>query len=230
MGEKPVEYFYRLIGTRHTDPEDGLQYKVTEIKVNKKKEIAACRKRIYKGQYEENVDKHYHVADIYSYTKINLNDFMELTDDTQEKQPIKSTSEKRVRSETLAGDAERWSSGPQRSDGQPTRPSSKHTSPNSVSVNTGLRRQSSRVSKRLELPEPPSMKACHISAMLTAMTASVAARVSFSLLATTELKRGSLVPTKVHLNDEDYEPSHRKYMLLCKNKVKWKAGEREELN
>jgi hypothetical protein len=44
------------------------------------------------------------------------------------------------------------------------------------------------------------------------------------------LKRGSLVLTKVHLNSEDYEPSHRKYMFLCKNKVKWKTGEREELN
>jgi metal-dependent hydrolase (beta-lactamase superfamily II) len=87
MGEKPVEYFYLLIGTRHTDHEDGLQYKVTEIKVNKKKEIVAYRQRIYEGQCEENVDKHYHVADIYSYTKINLDDFMELTDDTQEKQP-----------------------------------------------------------------------------------------------------------------------------------------------
>ena len=62
------------------------------------------------------------------------------------------------------------------------------------------------------------------------MAASVAAGDSFSLLATTELKKESLVPTKVHLNCEDYEPSHRKYMLLCKDKVKWETGEREELN
>jgi hypothetical protein len=41
---------------------------------------------------------------------------------------------------------------------------------------------------------------------------------------------GSLVPTKEHLNSEDYEPSHRKYMLLCKDKVKWKTSEHEELN
>ena len=62
------------------------------------------------------------------------------------------------------------------------------------------------------------------------MAVSVAAGVYFSLLATTELKKGSLVPTKVHLNCEDYEPSHRKYMLLCKDKVKWETGKREELN
>ena len=32
---------------RHTDPEDGLQYEVTEVKVNKKQEIVAYRQRIY---------------------------------------------------------------------------------------------------------------------------------------------------------------------------------------
>ena len=37
MGEKPVEYFYPLVGTRHTDPEDGLQYEVMEIKVIRRK-------------------------------------------------------------------------------------------------------------------------------------------------------------------------------------------------
>ena len=199
-----------------------------KIKVYKKKEIVAYQQRIYKGQYNGNVDGPYHVADIYSYTKINLDELMELTDDTQEKQPMESTSEKRVRSETLAGDTERGRS--QSSDGQPTRPSSKRAPPNTVSADTGPRRQSSRVSKRPELYEPPSKKACHVNAMLTAMAASVAAGDSFSLLATTELKRGSLVPTKVHLNCEDYEPSHWKYMLLCKDKVKWKTGEREELN
>ena len=78
-----------------------------EIKVNKKQEIVAYRQRIYKGQYEGHVDGPYHVADIYSYTKINLDELMELTDDTQEKQLMESTSEKRVRSKTLAGDAER---------------------------------------------------------------------------------------------------------------------------
>ena len=49
MGEKPVEYFYPLVGTRHIDPEDGLQYEVTEVKVNKKQEIVAYRQRYYKG-------------------------------------------------------------------------------------------------------------------------------------------------------------------------------------
>ena len=55
MGEKPVEYFFPLVGTRHTDPEDGSQYEVMEIKINKMKEVVAYRQRIYKGQYKVNV-------------------------------------------------------------------------------------------------------------------------------------------------------------------------------
>ena len=37
MGEKPVEYFYPLVGTCHTDPVDGSQYEVMEIKVIRRK-------------------------------------------------------------------------------------------------------------------------------------------------------------------------------------------------
>ena len=54
-----------------------------EIKVKKKKEIVAYRQRIYKGQHERYVDGSYHVADIYSSTKIKLDELMEHTDDTQ---------------------------------------------------------------------------------------------------------------------------------------------------
>jgi len=64
-----------------------------------------------------------------------------------------------------------------------------------------------------------------VNTMLTAM----AAGDSFSLLATTELKKESLVPTPAHLDNDDYEPSHRKYMQKCKSKLKWEIGEREEL-
>ena len=42
-------------------------------------------------------------------------------------------------------------------------------------------------------------------------------------------KRQSLVPTPEHLAQADYEPSHRKYMLMCAKHESWKQGEREEL-
>ena len=65
--------------------------------------------------------------------------------------------------------------------------------------------------------------------MLTAMAASVAAGDSFPILATTELKRESLVPTPELLAKDDYEPSHRKYMQQCARKQEWEVGEKEEL-
>jgi hypothetical protein len=94
MGEKPVEYFYHLVGTCHIDHEDGLQYEVMEVKVNKKQEIVAYRQRFYKGQYEGNVDRPHHVADIYSYTKINLDLLFEMTIDNKDKSPMESNSAK----------------------------------------------------------------------------------------------------------------------------------------
>ena len=107
MGEKPVEYFYSLVGTRHTDPVDGLQYEVTEIKVIKKQEIVAYRQRIYKGQYEGNVDGPYHLAYIYSYTKINLVALMDYTVENQGVSFMARNAEKYSRRENLAGDTVR---------------------------------------------------------------------------------------------------------------------------
>ena len=64
----------------------------------------AYRQRYYKGQYEGNVDGPYHVADIYSYTKINLDALMELTVENQGVSPMACNAEKYSRRENLAGD------------------------------------------------------------------------------------------------------------------------------
>jgi hypothetical protein len=77
---------------------------------------------------------------------------------------------------------------------------------------------------------PPSKNACHFNVILTAMAATKASEDFFLLLTTTELMKGSLVLTKKHLNSEEDEPSHCKFMLRCKDKVKWKAGGREKLS
>jgi Reverse transcriptase (RNA-dependent DNA polymerase) len=77
--------------------------------------------------------------------------------------------------------------------------------------------------------QQPVKKAYNVNTMLTAMGASVAAGDSFSLLARTELKKESLVPTPAHLDNDDYEPSLWKYMQKFKSKLKWEIGECEEL-
>jgi hypothetical protein len=39
MGEKSEDYFKPLVGTRHIDPDDGLQYEVTEVETNQKSKL-----------------------------------------------------------------------------------------------------------------------------------------------------------------------------------------------
>jgi Reverse transcriptase (RNA-dependent DNA polymerase) len=75
-----------------------------------------------------------------------------------------------------------------------------------------------------------SETASMISQVIIALAASIDSGDSFTKLATEEIyKRRSLVPTPEHLAQADYEPSHRKYMLMCDKHESWQQGEREEL-
>ena len=49
MESKPLEYFKPMVGTRHTDPEDGITYETTLVKTNKQGYIVAYRREICKG-------------------------------------------------------------------------------------------------------------------------------------------------------------------------------------
>ena len=60
-----------------------------------------------------------------------------------------------------------------------------------------------------------SETAAMLSQVITALAASIDSGDSFTQLATEKIyKRQSLVPTPEHLAQADYEPSHRKYMLM----------------
>ena len=75
-----------------------------------------------------------------------------------------------------------------------------------------------------------SETASMLSHLITALAASIDSGDSFTQLATEDIyKRQSLVPTPEHLAQADYEPSHRKYMLMCDKHESWQQGEREEL-
>ena len=64
----------------------------------------------------------------------------------------------------------------------------------------------------------------------TALACSIASGDGFSLLAVDEIKKQeSLVPPRQLLDRDDYEPSHRKYMLQCARHNEWMEGERDEL-
>jgi hypothetical protein len=50
MKAKPLKYFQQMVGTKHTDPEDGITYKTTEVKTNKQGYNVACRRENCKGK------------------------------------------------------------------------------------------------------------------------------------------------------------------------------------
>ena len=79
MEAKPLKYFKPMVGTRHTDPEDGITYETTEVKTNKQGYIVAYRREICKGKPVGSIDGPYHVADIYEYTKKNVDNMGRLT-------------------------------------------------------------------------------------------------------------------------------------------------------
>ena len=77
--EQPMEYFLPLVGTRHTDPENGLQYQTTTVKVDRQGFIVAYRRRFHKGKMIGRPDGPIHVMDIYSYTKQDIQNMNKLT-------------------------------------------------------------------------------------------------------------------------------------------------------
>ena len=64
----------------------------------------------------------------------------------------------------------------------------------------------------------------------TALGCSIVSGDGFSLLAVDAIKKQeSLVPPRQLLERDDYEPSHRKYMLQCARHNEWMEGELDKL-
>jgi Reverse transcriptase (RNA-dependent DNA polymerase) len=64
----------------------------------------------------------------------------------------------------------------------------------------------------------------------TVLACSIASGDGFSLLEVDAIKKQeSVVPPRQFLDRDDYEPSHRKYMLQCARHNEWIEGERDEL-
>jgi hypothetical protein len=79
MEGKPLDYFKPMVGTRHTDPKDGITYDTTDVKTNKQGYIVPYRREICKGKPMGSIDGPYGVADIYEYTKNNVDNLVRLT-------------------------------------------------------------------------------------------------------------------------------------------------------
>ena len=95
--EMDREYFDPLVGTRHTDPDNGLVYETTEVKVDRQGYIVAYRRLVVRGKLTGNPDGPYHVADIESYTELDLDRLSEAMRDGNGKSSAPDFDEERGR-------------------------------------------------------------------------------------------------------------------------------------
>jgi hypothetical protein len=79
--EMEKEYFDPLVGTRHTDPDNGLIYKTPEVKIHRQGYIVAYRRLVIRGKLTGKPDGLYHVADIENYTELDLDRLSEAMTD-----------------------------------------------------------------------------------------------------------------------------------------------------
>ena len=229
MDTKPLEYFLPLVGTRHTDPDDGLQYVTTEVKVNKQGYIIAYRQRHYKGQAVGRIDGPYHVADIYNYTKNNIDNIHMLTNKVAGPSPRNDEPDVMNHGRLLIGKKKRQDTA-QKDEQTQQLGTSSLTASQSKNDPQQPSRRSTRTTNEPKRYIPETMKACQLTQVMTAIAASVDSGDSFSLLATEEIRNESTIPKPEHMARDDFEPSHRKYMLKCARGDEWIQGETEELD
>jgi hypothetical protein len=70
--EVPVTYFKPLIGTRHTDPENGLLYESVEVKMDREGYIVVFRKVVIRDKITGYKDGSINVTDIARHTDVYL--------------------------------------------------------------------------------------------------------------------------------------------------------------
>ena len=87
------------MGTRHTDSDNGLVYETTEVKIDRQGYIVACRRLVVRGKLTGKPDGPYYVADIESYTELDLDRLSEAMRDEIGKASAPDTDEERGRTE-----------------------------------------------------------------------------------------------------------------------------------
>jgi hypothetical protein len=103
----PKEYFDPLMGTRHTDPDNGLVYEPTEVKIDRQGYIVAYRRLVVRGKLAAKPDGPYHVADIEIYTELDPDKLSEAMRVGKGKASAPDTDEERGRTaiDELSGSA-----------------------------------------------------------------------------------------------------------------------------
>ena len=227
--EMNKEYFDPLVGTRHTDPDNGLVYETTEVKIDRQGYIVAYRRLVVRGKLTGKPDGPYHVADIESYTELDLDRLSETMRDGIGKASVPDIEEERGRTriDELSGAA---STGQDTSEGAAestkTRKRKRRQSTHEQ-LTDRPRRQTNPIDRLSAGSKDSSHRQAH---MTTALAAAVSSGDMFTNLAVDQIqKEATTKPRAEHMQREDFEPPTREYMQQCAYKDKWEAGEQEEL-
>jgi len=236
--------FEWLKGTRHIDPDEGLMFQTTDIKVTRDGYIVAYRRRVHNGLMVGKPDGPYHVADISQYTRTTLGS---VTDQTDVGRPVSGKGES-----TAPTDASRASTGESSSVSEvvptdiPRLATSDVPGPQSISSTQGVLRKRRRADTT-NLPSyasgnrsavaPPSLQPGTRSVVRTLrsrlvshLAASLYQDNPFSWLVVQELDRRQQ-PIDIHealLNAPDFEPVTRRHMTHCAKRAEWEAAEQDE--
>jgi hypothetical protein len=238
---KEIEYFEPLVGTRHVNPTSDLQYEVVQVKLNRKRYIVVYRRRVSHGELSGALDGPIHAEEVVRWTKDGINYLKQfnsgerlLNVDPTESQASPRTNVKRGRSSIDMSTGESITSGLESRLNLEKPNSKKHskvkvtgngfvegsgnrTLPGTKTVSIPPQRQQpNRSSKRTSGYIPTDHTEANLAQVASTIAAAATSGDMFSMLAVDDIKRQEvLVPSSETLKLPDYEPSQRKYMLLC---------------
>ena len=183
---------------------------------------------VVRGKLTGKPDGPYHVADIESYTELDLDRLSEAMRDGNGKASAPDFDEERGRTGIEESGATNT--------GQDTS--------ESAAENTITRKRKRREPTQEQLTDRPrrhikpierlsaeTKDSLHRQAhMTTALAAAVSSGDMFTNLAVDQIqKEGTTKPRAEHMQREDFEPPTREFMQQCAFRDKWEAGEQEEL-
>ena len=174
-------------------------------------------------------DGPYHVADIESYTELDLDRLSEAMTDGKGKASAPHTDEERVRTgiDELSG-AANTSQGTSKSAAESTSTHKrKRREPTPERVPDRPRRNVQPIQRLSEGTKASSHRQAH---MTTALAAAVSSGNMFTNLAVDQIQKETTTKQRAeHMQREDFEPPTREFMQQCAFRDKWEAGEQEEL-
>ena len=184
---------------------------------------------VVRGKLTGKPDGPYHVADIESYTELDLDRLSETMRDGIGKASAPDIEEERGRTriDELSGAANTDQDiGESAAESTKTRKRKRHQSTNEQ-ITDRPRRQTNPIDRLSAGSKDSSHRQAH---MTTALAAAVSSGDMFTNLAVDQINKESTTkPRSEHMQREDFEPPTRGYMQQCAYRDKWEAGEQEEL-